>query len=858
MKILIDMQGAQTESRYRGIGRYTSSLVKAIIQNRGDHEVIVALSSLFPETIQPIRNFLFGALPQENIIVWSAPGPTFEADPSNKLRRDCAELLYEEFCALHKPDVLLITSLFEGLGDDAISSIGKLNTPIPTACILYDLIPLVSPDQHFSNNPIHQRFYKNKLISLKKCSCLLAISESSRQEALANLDFADDCVVNISGAADELSHPSMLNKKEVNLLMEKLCITQPYVMYTGGADHRKNLHRLIEAFSKIPPSVLAKHQLILVGRMPIDCIDSFRWTAKKCGLKDSKIIFTGYVSDEELVVLYKHCKSFIFPSLHEGFGLPSLEAMAYGVPVIAANATSLPEVVGNSELLFDPYSIESITQKLLQSLEDESFRNRAIKHAAKQVKLFSWEKSARAALLAMEKISNKWYEQKKYRDNFVKLNRATVIGALSRTKLSKGAADGYLRELANSIALNEPRIGDIQLLLDVSTIVHSDAKSGIQRVVRSLLKELLCDPPSGYVVRPIFLDGSIYRYAPTSEFGLDLELDLGAQPPTSYWAGDVYLALDLNMHLVSVMHGIHEFMRSRGVSLNFIVYDLLLISNPEWWHPPNPQLYLKWLNSICSLADNLICISDSVRKELDLWIEQNQAFQVTGLPKLKYFHLGADIESSEPSVGMPKDSVSILEQLHGAISFLMVGTIEPRKGHLQVLEAFELIWKDDLSSRLTLVIVGKEGWLVDKLVEKIKNHEELGRRLFWLEGISDEFLDLVYENSDCLIAASYGEGFGLPLIEASHRRLPIIARDIPVFREVGDGYIHFFNGLDPFCLRNTIEKWVSLYKQGGHLISDNMPRLTWSQSAKRLIRCIDELHINNHILGKQQTKLSVF
>jgi len=273
MKILIDMQGAQTESRFRGIGRYTSSLVKAIIQNRADHEVIVALSSLFPETIQPIRDFLFGILPQENIVVWSVPGPTFEADPRNKLRKDCAELLYEEFCALHKPDVLLITSLFEGLGDNAISSVGKLGIPIPTACILYDLIPLVSPDEHFSNSFIHQKFYKNKLSSLKKCSCLLAISESSRQEALANLDFADEYVINISGAADQLSYLSIADKEKTTLLMEKLCITQPYVMYTGGADHRKNLHRLIEAFSKIPSNVLAENQLILVGKCPLTILN---------------------------------------------------------------------------------------------------------------------------------------------------------------------------------------------------------------------------------------------------------------------------------------------------------------------------------------------------------------------------------------------------------------------------------------------------------------------------------------------------------------------------------------------------------------------------------------------------------
>jgi len=838
MRILIDMQGAQTESRFRGIGRYTSSLVKAIIQNRGDHEVIVALSSLFPETIQPIRSLLFGILPQENIVVWSAPGPTFEADPSNKLRGDCAELLYEEFCALQKPDVLLITSMFEGLGDNAITSVGKLGMPIPTTCILYDLIPLISPDEHFSNSHIHQKFYKNKLNSVRNCSRLLAISESSRQEALSCLDFDDELVINISGAAEILGHESILDKEKTDLLMAKLYITQPYVMYTGGADDRKNLHRLIEAFSTIPAKVLAEHQLILVGKMPINYVESFKRTAKECGLPDDKVIFTGFVSDEDLASLYANCKSFVFPSLHEGFGLPPLEAMTYGVPVIAANVTSLPEVVGNPEALFDPLSVESISQKLLQSLVDDSFRERAIKHAAKQVKLFSWHKSANVAIAAMEQVSKNWYEQKIYNKNFVKFIRATAIGALSKTGLGKTSDEGYIRSVAKSMALNEPRGAEIQLLLDVSTIVHSDAKSGIQRVVRSLLQELLVNPPSGFVVRPIFLDGSIYRYAPVSEFGLQAKGNLHEEPQASFWAGDLYLALDLNMHLVSVMHGLHEFMRARGVSLNFIVYDLLLVSNPEWWHPPNPQLYLEWLKSICSVADNLICISDAVRQELNQWIKQNKASQITGLPNLKYFHLGADIENSQPSMGIPNDARSTIAQLQEGISFIMVGTIEPRKGHQQVLEAFELIWRDDLSSRLTLVIVGKGGWLVDKLVKKIKNHKELGKRLFWLEGISDEYLDKVYANSDCLIAASYGEGFGLPLIEAAQHRLPIIARGLPVFREVAKESAFYFDEENAEGLKQSLIAWLNLFEKKEHPQSNSMAWLTWSQSALNLFKQI--------------------
>ena len=113
MRIIIDLQGAQTESRFRGIGRYTLALAKAIVRNRGNHEVLIAISGLFPETIEHIRAAFDGLLPQENIRVWYAPGPVRERQPENNWRRKAAERIREAFLASLEPDVIFITSLFE-------------------------------------------------------------------------------------------------------------------------------------------------------------------------------------------------------------------------------------------------------------------------------------------------------------------------------------------------------------------------------------------------------------------------------------------------------------------------------------------------------------------------------------------------------------------------------------------------------------------------------------------------------------------------------------------------------------------------------------------------------------------------
>ena len=185
---------------------------------------------------------------------------------------------------------------------------------------------------------------------------------------------------------------------------------------------------------------------------------------------------------------------------------------------------------------------------------------------------------------------------------------------------------------------------------------------------------------------------------------------------------------------------------------------------------------------------------------------------------------------------------SMLGQLRARPSFLMVGTIEPRKGYLQTIEAFSQLWND--GNDVSLVIVGREGWkdLSDDMrrdipttIDRLRTHPELNKRLFWLEGISDEYLEKIYAASTCLIAASYGEGFGLPLIEAAQHKLPIIARDIPVFREVAGEFAWYFEGNDPVKLKDAIAGWMDMQINKGAPQSRNIPILSWAQSAEQLI-----------------------
>jgi glycosyltransferase involved in cell wall biosynthesis len=143
---------------------------------------------------------------------------------------------------------------------------------------------------------------------------------------------------------------------------------------------------------------------------------------------------------------------------------------------------------------------------------------------------------------------------------------------------------------------------------------------------------------------------------------------------------------------------------------------------------------------------------------------------------------------------------------------------------------------------VNLIVVGAEGWrdlprdmrrTIPEIVARLQSHHERGKRLFWLNGPSDEYLEKIYAASSCLIAVAEGEGFGLPLIEAARHGLPIIARDIRVFREVAGEHAFYFAAEKP-DLAQAIKDWLRLYRTGQHPNSAEIPKTTWAQSAARV------------------------
>jgi glycosyltransferase involved in cell wall biosynthesis len=393
MRLVIDLQACQTEgSRDRGIGRYSFALANAMIRESRGHEILVALNRSFPSTIAPLKALLADVLPAQNVVLWGGMKNLEEFVPQNISRRLAAEHIKEAFFRSLKADVIHTTSLFEGFGDSSVATVASAGDAI-NAVTLYDLIPYLRPANYLTDDRVED-WYRRRILQLTRSDLALAISDSSRREGIDHLSLSEQSTVNISCAVDDKFKRQDISPAQEASLRRRFALTKPFIMYTGGIDFRKNIEGLVEAYASLPADLRSNHQLAVVCRAHPAEVAKLEAVASQAGLDKGDVVFTGFVTDEELVLLYNLCKVFIFPSIHEGFGLPALEAMSCGAPVIGSNCTSIPEVIGRDDALFDPLAKDSIAAKLTQVLRNEEFRLDLSASGLARAKMFSWERSA--------------------------------------------------------------------------------------------------------------------------------------------------------------------------------------------------------------------------------------------------------------------------------------------------------------------------------------------------------------------------------------------------------------------------------------------------------------------------------
>ncbi|WP_262270202.1 glycosyltransferase family 4 protein [Microvirga yunnanensis] len=1059
MKLVIDLQVAQGASQHSEIGRNALAMTEALVRRGGDHEVLIALSGAFPDTIEALRATFDSLLPQEQIVVWEAPTPMAEMDPANGWRHKAGEILRETFLSGLKADMVYVPSLMQGYDDDVIvSGASRTDSPV-TALALHDVVPFYEQAGLETNR---KAWLESRLSFVRQAGLWLAPSEASRRQCASWLSLPSESVVNISMAAPEYLRPMRLSENRAPAVRHQYGVTRQFLLCAGSAASQEGLETLLKAYARLDEAVRRSYQVLVTGISRNEISLQLRQQMEQLGLAHDSIVVAPLVRNSDLCELYNLASAFCLPGLSSGFGMAGLEAMQCGTATVGANLPGISEIIGRSDALFDPRDERDLAGRLHQALTDEDYRRSLSGHGLTQAQKFTWRECASRTWDAFEAAYDRrnasqegaerrgvsetpdlkrlrlayvspslaekeghnrnsdlvaglarhyeidvvtdqpggappwveengpirsmgWFDKNAgqydrilydfgdpqayaqiidlalrhpgvialhdcwraetpedqrpndahpqypeedlyYARGYTALSDEAqtieasrlpwkhpigvsvfrnAIGVIcctdetmkqARQYLGDHLADGWvvipaesgsgetncsiapperadryfaaiesfarssvealrLRAVAaitavdpdyeserdwlsaaRAIAHNTPSSDRTRrILVDISELVQRDVGTGIQRVTRSILKELLTNPPNGYRVEPVYAypNKPGYRYARkfTLRF-LNRTTEHLDDAVVETRPGDIFLGLDLQRDVAAGQQDFYSSLRRIGGTVYFVIYDLLPIFLPHAFPKSTLEQHTRWLSVLARHSDGIICISRSVADELVEWLNANGAASRMRPLRIGWFHLGADIDMSVPTRGIPERGDEVLASLAARPSFLSVGTVEPRKGYVQLLKAFDQLWRDGADVNLT--IVGKQGWNVDETAAALRGHPEFNKRLLWLDGISDEYLEKIYAASACLIAASEGEGFGLPLIEAARHRIPILARDIPVFHEVAGEHASYFAGREPGDLAGAVKAWLVLYRESRHPRSDEMPWLTWAQSAEGL------------------------
>lgn len=1244
MRVVIDMQGLQSRSSTRGIGRYTKDWLLGVVEQSADDELVLLFSGSFPRAILEVQEFLMSA---------GAKMPTFRTWSPLPLsswlighegnRRELSLGIRSAVIQDLRPDIIHITSLFEGFDEDVVCDISSLTGIAPVTVTFFDLVPLLQSDVYLRGRPAYASFYRHGLAQLQAAENLFAISDCVRAEAIEYLHFPGESVKTIGAAGNAELFTRVELSRESELRCQELGISGRFLLCAGGGDARKNIRFLIESFSQLPPELLSEFQLVIVGPLDAPELDALVSIVRDSGIPDDRVVFAGFVSDADLNLLYNSTSLYVFPSLHEGFGLPALEAMMAGAPVIASTGGNLPELLGLKDALFSPLDGPYLTSLIVRALTDGEFISHLRENSRHQSGRYSWAHTAaetwnawrqlqNESLLAKKRvgdfpgvtlayvspfppdpsgvatysknlsvalaelydvvlISNNLEEHRpfaeelglriesvtwlrenagqidrvlyhfgnsvphaymfdlldevpgtvvlhdffysdiknwmghqpggelvlertvleshgikalqafakdvrdsvdKYPSNldviqnsvgvvvhskyaaelaeqtygsipgmefnviphlkhvrpqndpsaarrrigvsedeflvatfgFVAENKGilelvsawaesglskdknctlaligrwaggedfneslrvsigntrgirvvdfadertyndwleacdlavqlrthskgessgTVLDAMSfgkpvivntvganrelaedsvyklpavlavddvvealellwqdselrssigaraievlervhspsacaskyfdaienayasavdarlrsdfaRLQLLDGISESTFTDLANSLADTFPAPAQPHLWLDLTATITFDHRTGIQRVARALLLNLLESPPDGLVPEAVYLTnlGGRWHYRSATEYmlkmlGIDSLISKLGDRPVRIGPRDILLTLDTagNSLVEAGRHGVFDRIRVRGAKVFSVMFDLLPLESPEFFPPGSDIGFEEWLEQVAQF-DGVACISRHVADRYTNYRESHSF--IPKQHRIGSFRLGADMQNSDATSGVPSDAQRLYQWMSQAPTFLMVGTIEPRKGHLQVLDAFDTLRKRGIQANL--LIVGQEGWKsvpesdrrdIPQIVEALtdKNRIKAGTR--WVSSASDEFVEEIYSRSDALIAASFDEGFGLPLVEASKIGIPLIVRDIPVFREVAGEHAHFFSNGGAADIAEGVELWLTQRPLDQVPSSAGIARVSWRDSAKELLDCL--------------------
>jgi glycosyltransferase involved in cell wall biosynthesis len=265
---------------------------------------------------------------------------------------------------------------------------------------IHDLIPYIMPET--VGMGYLNRFLKEMPVIIESAKAIITVSEYSKKDILRFFPSFPSDRIYVTPLATNNNLIPISKDYCKNYMKTNLEVDDPYILYIGGFSLRKNVRELILSFASIEKDLKVPHKLLITGSLK-DEGQSLKELVSSMGLKN-KVIFTGYLDDSLLPILYSGSEAFVYPSLYEGFGLPPLEAMSCRTPVITSNLTSIPEVTADAAILIDPFNKDDLKEALLKVLNSSSIKEELSEKGYKKSLEFNWVKTAARTITAYKSI----------------------------------------------------------------------------------------------------------------------------------------------------------------------------------------------------------------------------------------------------------------------------------------------------------------------------------------------------------------------------------------------------------------------------------------------------------------------
>ena len=302
--------------------------------------------------------------------------------------------------------------------------------------------------------------------------------------------------------------------------------------------------------------------------------------------------------------------------------------------------------------------------------------------------------------------------------------------------------------------------------------------------------------------------------------------------------GDVVVLVDSTWNARRLLETLHHAQLRHQIRFGVLVHDVFPLVAAHWCQEETVRQFRHWFEFIAPTADFFVANSEATQRALMTYLHNHLHLRPRWI-HAGSFRLGADLESLSPAPG----SGTVALPACPGFMILIVGTIEPRKNHQVVLDAVDRLL--DAGEDISLVIVGRRGWKSEAVLERLAGHPRFGERLFHLDQASEADLQAAYARADCVVCASLDEGFGLPLAEALLHRKPVLASDIPVFREIAGDACGYFRPAEPDALAAALISMIQTPE------ADSPPPealawvearvIDWETSAREFLTCVHAL-----------------